>query len=416
MPAPASPQPPSRGWFDFLCAGLLCYYLTGLIVVLGVLVSHQYLKPAPHPAGPPGDLLDAFARWDGRWYVQILQHGYTYDPHRHSSIAFFPAFPLLGRAVSALTGLRPELALLLVAHVCLAAAFVVLAAYVHRRYGETSSGGSRPRLAASCVLLAFGLLPTTCFFRMAYSESLFLLAALLALYGMERDWPLLVVAALIGLTTATRPVGVALLPPLLLHLRRRCPGWLGASWRFVALLPLACWGLLAFMAYQHYAFDDPLAFARTQEHWRMRPPVAWPERLHALATLEPLWSVFDPSSPCYWRRHEPQGNPLFSLHLANPLYFVLAVVLVALGAWQRWLNAREVALAVGLLLIPYLTRSHDMCLAGMGRFAAVVVPVYLVLGQLLARLPPAGVGLAAGLSGFLLGAYSALFAAWYRFF
>jgi len=57
-----------------------------------------------------------------------------------------------------------------------------------------------------------------------------------------------------------------------------------------------------------------------------------------------------------------------------------------------------------------------MCLAGMGRFAAVVVPVYLVLGQLLARLPPAGAALAAGLSGFLLGAYSALFAAWYRFF
>jgi len=216
MPVPASPQPSRHVWFDFLGAGLLCYYLTGLIAVLGVLVGHHYLKPAPHPAGPRGDLLDAFAYWDGRWYVAILQHGYTYQPGQPSNVAFFPAFPLLGRAAADITGLRPEVALLLVSHLCLAAACVVLAAYAHRRYGS-----GHP--AAPYALLAFGLFPTTFFFRMAYSESLFLLAALLALYGMERRWPPVVIAALIGLTTGTRAVGVALLSPLLLHLRRRAP-------------------------------------------------------------------------------------------------------------------------------------------------------------------------------------------------
>jgi hypothetical protein len=407
MPAAASHPLPRRGWLDFLRTGLLYYYLTGLVPLLGVLVSHQYLKPAPHPAGPSGDLFAAFARWDGQRYTEILQHGYTYDPNTNSNVAFFPAFPLLGRAVAWLAGLRPEVALLLVGHICLAAAFVLLAAYAHHRVDKGS---------ATYVLLAFGLFPTTFFFRMAYSEPLFLLGASLTLYGLDRRWPLFVVAALIGFTTATRPVGVALLLPLLLHLKERSSGWLGAAGRFLALLPLACWGLLAFMAYQYHAFGDPLAFARTQEHWRMRPPVPWPDRLYALATLEPLWSVFDPSSPCFWQRHEPTGSPLFSLHLANALYFLLTAGLVVLGAWKSWLNRLEVALAAGLLLIPYVTRSHEMCLAGMGRFAAVVVPLYLVLGRLLARLPPAGAALAAALSAFLMGTYAAFFAAWYRFF
>jgi hypothetical protein len=107
---------------------------------------------------------------------------------------------------------------------------------------------------------------------------------------------------------------------------------------------------------------------------------------------------------------------VFSLHLANPVYFLLAAALLAVGAWQRWLNGLELALGAGLLLIPYVTRSHEMCMGAMGRFAAVAVPVYLVLGQLLARLPAVVSALLASLSGFLMGVYAALFAAWYRFF
>jgi hypothetical protein len=52
----------------------------------------------------------------------------------------------------------------------------------------------------------------------------------------------------------------------------------------------------------------------------------------------------------------------------------------------------------------------------MGRYVGVAFPVYLVLGQLLARVGrPAALGIL-GLAGFFLGAYAALFAAWYRFF
>jgi len=403
-------SPGKKGWLDFLCAGVLYYYATSVLVVVGVLLGHQYVKPTPRGLSNPGDVLAALTNWDGRWYVGILQDGYAYQPDKHSNIAFFPAFPLLGRVLHDLTGIRPELALALVAHLSLAVAFVVLAAYTWERYGD------RPPRVGSWTVLVFGLWPTSFFFRMAYSESLFLLTSVLALYGMQRRWPLLALAGIIGLATATRPVGVALLPPLFLHICQRSSTWGGAGWRCLLWLPLACWGLLAYLVYLYAAFDDPLAFVHTQEHWRVRSAVPLPERLGALLRLEPLWSVCDASAPCYWRRHEPQGSPLFSLHLANPFYFLLAVVLLVLGGCKGWLNRLEVSLAVGLLLIPYGTRSHEMCMGAMGRFAAAVIPMYLVLGQILARLPAPVAALLAGLSGFFLGVYAALFAAWYRFF
>ncbi|HYT88438.1 MAG TPA: mannosyltransferase family protein [Gemmataceae bacterium] len=406
----ASEQPPQKSPLDHVCLGLLAYYLSSLLPLLGVVFGHGYLRPSPGRPHDPDHLLAAFARWDGQWYAQIVREGYTYDEHKNSNVAFFPAYPLLARLTVQATGLAPDLALLLVAHLSLAATFVVLAAYLHQRYRNDAPA------VATAALLAFGLLPTTFFFRMAYSESLFLLASVLALYGMQRRWPLLALAGIIGLATATRPVGVALLPPFFLHICQRSSSWGGAAWRCLLWLPLACWGLLAYLAYLYAAFDDPLAFIHTQEHWRVRSAVPLPERLGALLRLEPLWSVFDASSPCYWRRHEPQGNLLFSLHLANPFYFLLAVVLLVLGGCKGWLNRLEMSLAAGLLLIPDVTRSHEMCLCSMGRFAAAVLPMYLVLGQMLARLPAALIALLAGLSGFFLGVYAALFAAWYRFF
>jgi hypothetical protein len=92
-----------------------------------------------------------------------------------------------------------------------------------------------------------------------------------------------------------------------------------------------------------------------------------------------------------------------------------AVTLTVIGAFKRWLSAYEWVSAVALLVIPYLTRAQEMNMTSMGRFASVVLANYLVLGHLLCRLPgPVVTGLLA-LSGFLLGAYAALFASGHMF-
>src|SRR5260370_3700754 len=316
---------------------------------------------------------------------------------------------MLGRWLAAATGLRADGALLIVAHLSLAATFVLLAAYVRQRGSAAAPG------LAAWVLLGLGLWPTTFFCRMAYSESLFLLCVVAALYGMARRWPLAVIAVACGLATATRSVGVCLLVPYAIHVLRMSTAWRG--WALgIGLAPVACFGLIAYMLFQQWEFGDALTFVRTQENWRVRAAAPWTTKIGDLLTLEPVRSIFDPASPCYWQRTPAEINPLFSLHCANPIYWLTALALIAVGAWKRWLTAYELTLALGLLLVPYALRSHEMCMAGMGRFTAVVFPIYIVLGHLLARMPAPVAAMLLGISACFLASYAALFAAWWRFF
>jgi hypothetical protein len=415
--------------------GVACYYLTSSVVLLGVFFGAQLLgnQRAYHPEQ---DRWSRFANWDGQAYALIAEHGYSYRADDRNYSAFFPALPLLGRWLDCATGMPTVLALVMVAHFCLAAAFLGLAAYLNARSPEA------PTELTWWTLLAFGLLPTTFFFRMAYSESLFVLITVLVLYGITHKWPLLALALLVGLGTATRPVGGALVPVLVLYAWRRDPRRVRSADRFhdhgphsgpysagalsgqvrrlgrvAGVSLLGCWGLAAFMFYLWQTFGDPLAFARAQLTWNLRAEqeYTFAQAAWATATLEPIWAVYVPSKVEYWAHYDKHGNPLFSLQFANPIYFVGTVVLVVVGWRKKWLNDYEVLLSAGLLLIPYVTKSYDNAMASFGRFSAVVLPAYIVMGHLLQRLPAWLSVALLTISALLLAAYSAMFGAWYPF-
>lgn len=395
-------------WLD----AAVCYWTTTAIVILGVCLGHSCLTASlrqdyfhtPHDT----DALSRFANWDGQWYVHIARDGYSYDPAAMSSVAFFPVFPLLGRALAWATGLDHDLALTLAANVSFFLALALLGAYI-RLKPDAPSG------LAVYAPLVMAVFPVGFFFRMAYSESLFVLLAILTLYGLARRWPILSIAALVGLATAVRPVGVALLPPLLLAGWRRY----SCSGRRLAVLavaaPLSVWGLASYALYQYARFGAPLAFVQTQEHWRFRDRSSGEEKALALAALEPFWTVYDESSPAYWRRHEKALGPAFSLQFANPIYVAGTVLLVGYGAWRHWLSAEEVVYAAGVLLIPYLSKGYEGCMNAQARYALAAFPAFLVLGRLLSALPLPYAAALLALSGFMLGAYAALFAGWFLF-
>lgn len=413
--------------FDVCANGFGFYYLTTLIVVMGAVFAVDFVPLCQEHRGSKTrvDLVSAFAAWDGEWYTQIASTGYNYDPNRNSSVAFFPVYPTLAAALASVAGMRTHWALLLVSHAALFASFSLLAAYVQVR-----DGAADDRLQG-WTLLAFGLFPTTFFFRMAYSESVFLMLMLLALLGMQSGWRPVWIAWIIGLATGARSVGVALVPVFAVWLwnqrrsvldrqereHRRLPfrSWLSWSTDLALLLPVCCWGLLAFLCFQGLVFGEPLAFAKAQSHWSERS-IDLGQGVLGLLWLEPLWATYDPTSPCYWGRVPPQESVLFNLKAANPLYFAGAVALIALGARKRWLNLSEVLLSAGLLGIPYCLQASRMGMTGQARFASVVFPMYLVLGQLLHRGPPQLAAALLAISGFFLAVYSALFASWYWFF
>jgi hypothetical protein len=404
------PSKMRRDWLSCLSTGFLYYYLTSMIVGIAVVLGHDLLPRSGHPLAKQDDALHAFANWDGEWYLRIVTSGYAYDATKPSTVAFFPAYPLLAWGLACATGVDPVVALLIVAHASLIAAFALTLAYVRLRFPD-----ARQELG-EYVLLSLGLFPLTLFFRMAYSESLFVFLVVLCLYGMERRWPLFLVAVLVGLATAARPVGLALLPPFVLHVRHRSASAQQFGIRIAWLLPLSLWGIAAYMGYLGLVFGEPLAFLKTQANWRVYRPSSLAEKATALVTLKPVWGNFSPSSPGYWLQHTVYPNPFASLSFMNPLFFLAGSIVILFGLCRRWLSAYEILLACFLLAIPYVASSYEMHMAGMGRFVAAIFPLHLVLGQILTRLRGL---LAAGLlsvSACFLTWYAALFAAWYQFY
>lgn len=435
--------------WDSGSVGLLFFFAGNIVVLLAVIFGMEFvtLCTRHHDARAlkERDVASAMAAWDGVWYHRIASEGYAYHPDRMSNVAFFPLFPLTARCVAAVTTLTMHDAMLLTSHGYLAGAFWLAGIYlqkrrqaVHRMTKEASgtpkmsesqsvlqtpeSSGHLCRLAANedesrFALLAMALYPTTFYLRMSYSESSFLCVSLLALLGMTCRWPTIVIAAIIGVATSSRSVGVALILPFLWHLwcdRRTIGRFLCQS---VLLMPLCVSGLAAFMIFQWQAFGDPLAFVQTHTHWyeRMPPESVW-ERFIAHITLEPLWRVYDSTSPCCWSNDPPNGFPLFSMQFMNPVFVLTSWIVIGWGVYRRQLSAKEILLSLGLVMIPYLTHNYRSCCTAEGRLACVIFPFYIVLGQNLSRLPRCVAIIVFTMMGMLLSIYSALFVQWYWFY
>jgi hypothetical protein len=296
---------------------------------------------------------------------------------------------------------------LFVSHVCFAGALALLIIYLRGRFA------SGPANLAPYAALACALFPTSFFMRMVYTESLFLFLSLLAFVGMQRKWPLATVALIVGLATATRAVGVALALAVAYHVWERSDSWRQAAIRFTYLGPLAVWGMLGYMLFLWLAFSDPMSFVTSQQHWHLRPPVGFGDRLLGLISWEPIWSVYTPGCPGYWADID-KGVPLpFSYQFANPTIFLLAASLLVLGIMKKWLTPCEVIVGVFLLAIPYFTRGFSFCMAAQGRFMSVVFPIYVVAGNVLCRLSPLASAGILGLSALYLTIFSVMFAADY---
>ena len=401
-------------WVYDALAGFVAYYLTSLPVLIGVLFGAELPLLLGGPASAKiVDPVAACIRFDAGAYLNIVRRGYSYDPNEGSLVAYFPAYPLFCYWMGKTTGLLEAEAALAVANLALFGAFVFLARYVRLRWPEATAE------QRGMVLALFGLWPLGLFFRMPYAESLFVCGTLAVLYGMASGWPLTVLAVLTGIVTSVRPVGVSLTAALLWYVCARADLRLQAKiGRVLLLAPLACWGLLAYIAYQWLAFGAPWAFAQTQEHWSFQAPDdrGGTTRFCSLVTLEPIWGVYIPSNPRYWANAASVGDPLFNTIFWNPILFALAGVLLLAGGWKRWLTGSEFVLGATLLAIPYLTRSYEMSMASHGRFAAVVVVNYLVCGRLLTWLPPLAMATVCAALGVFLCLFTALYTVGYLVF
>lgn len=231
------------------------------------------------------DYLDFVAIWDGDWYRKIAESGYPQPlpvgddglPVQ-SEWAFYPAFPLVVRAVDQLTGADWRLAAPTVALLLGAAAAVV----VHRLFADRA--GHRVALAGVAVLAVF---PSSPVLQYAYTESLALLCLAVALLLLTRRhyvWALAPVAVL-GLT---RPVALPFALVVAAHLvtrwraRRSDPLPGTQSTALVALGLGSVAAGLAWPVVVGLATGDLGAYTQVQSAWRGAQDVVW---------LTPWWSM-----------------------------------------------------------------------------------------------------------------------------
>lgn len=398
-----------------LCFAVAIFLATTAVVWAGAAFGTDLVRLCEgHPdarTAAQASMFERMAAWDGVWYRRIAEEGYSYDPSRMSSVAFYPMYPSVGAAVARSTGTSSTAALLFVSHSFLLGTFVLLAFYLRDRADGLGMDG------AAWTLLAFGLFPTSFYFRMTYSESCFTFFIVLAMCGIRWRWPLILIALTIGAATATRSLGVAAMAPFLWHLWRIAPTPSVFFAHACTYLPLCTWGIVAYMAYQSYAFGDAFAFTQTMTHWYERqPPSGVWNKLWAWGTLEAYRDVYDPNCQCYWGNVAPRESPLFNLKFLNPMFALFAWGTVAWGYWTKRITIPESLLCLGLLGIPYFTHAYWACASSEARYASVVFPVYIVLGHALKGAPPALGGSLAALSGAALFAFTSLFTAWYWFY
>jgi len=331
---------------------------------------------------------ETFAAWGSGWYFDIAQRGYYWSASGQSSLAFFPLYPMLMRALAWPFG-GGDRALwisgVVIAYACLLAGLTVLHRLVDARFGG--------REAARRTVLYVAVFPFAYFFTQVYAESLFLLTSVSALAcAFASRWAL---AGLLGaLAVLARPNGILIGVPLLLLALADRPRAAELARRLAVLSPVPL-ALLGFCAFAERLSGDPLGWLHAQAQWGYsvghRP---WIELMRLLDGIE---------------RHGLYGyffsDPLAAYYF---LHGMLAIVFIALtpSVFTRLGLALGAYVAVSL----YVPLSGN-ALEGIGRYAATLFPVFVLLGSGVTSRRVHEALLVSG--AILLSLLSALFATWH---
>lgn len=227
-------------------------WILSRLLILLALWGIAPLLEVPSGHIQPAIDLQAFAWWDGEWYLKIATQGYEYiDDGQQHSVAFFPIFPLL---INLLTrfGSSPELAGVLINNCAFFGAMCFLYQWVK------SSNGIGAAKWSTAVL---SWCPYSLYGTVIYTEGLFLLLTIVTLQAFEKQEYLKM--SLLGIVaTATRGPGVVMMPAFLLL------SWRENREKIADFASFAiAGGILLYSLYCWWNFGDPLAFVKVQAAW-----------------------------------------------------------------------------------------------------------------------------------------------------
>lgn len=356
-------------------SALLIFLTSRLVVIAGIVAGYQLTRNTIPGQWDAGDAwYFRLLRWDSGWYRDIVDLGYSYspDPTVHSTVAFYPLYPIVSFAVKVLLGVSTPVALLLVANIAALVAVLLLTKVARDQLGDRD---------ALIAVALFCFVPMSVFLSAGYSEPLclvFVLAGWLCLTTKR----FVAAAVMIALALASRSVGFVMIPVMVWEIWRQDDVPLPQMLRQMVVCGLiAVSSLLAMMLYFGIEFGHPLAFAAAQGAWQQG---TFLQRFLAAVTLQPF------------------------LHFdISQVWFLAVLVLSVLSFWR--LPTGLALYAVGALALPYLTLGIT---GSMNRFSLMCFPAFMCLAVLCkGRILLASVLTAA--FGVMLAIDAARFSQWY---
>lgn len=358
--------------------GLLALWRVALVVVALLASSILAYKPS-FPYALQYHLSSGLPHWiyswsgfDGVHYITLATEGYEFAGLLQ---AFFPVYPLLVRLMSELSNTSILISGLIVSHIFFVGFILTLFTYVAQRFDEPT---------AWKVLLAVLAFPTSFFFVSMYSESLFLFLSVLAFLSARNSrW--LLAGMLVALASATRIVGIFLVPALAIDLffqhysitRKTSPRQiLEIALQFVKenlislfAIGLGMIGLLSYMGYLWLTFQNPVLFFSVQSEFgasRQESIILLPQVLFRY--LKILLTV-DPTTLKYYS------------YVQDFILTLLALCAVGVGIVRRSLRIKvsELTFCLAVILLPTLTGT----LSSMPRYVLVCFPLFIILPQFL---------------------------------
>ncbi|MGH2636689.1 MAG: mannosyltransferase family protein [Actinomycetota bacterium] len=342
---------------------LLVFLVLRLLTFVVGLASVMIVPPLG-PAGVPGwpanptpdpgwhNLFTAWERFDALWFLRIADAGYGLGD---GSAAFFPLYPLAIRSVSLLLLGHPFAASFLVSNGAFVGALVMT-------YLLTAMEFDERRARTTVVLISF--FPTSYFFLMPYSESLFLLCAVTAFWGARRGrW---VLAGAAGAAAAlTRSVGLVLVPALAIEAFHRRAEGRGRAWPGLLAAGATGLGTLAYLGWWQLRAGEWLAPITEQRNWQREFWWPWTTLWRATKIAFSGGHIGDVDG-AYW--------------LIDWL-IVIPVLLLAVYAAGRFRPSYAVFLWGGLLL-PLSFVFWGRPLISMPRFVLTLFPVFWAAAEL----------------------------------
>lgn len=294
-------------------------------------------------------LLWAWGAFDGGHYITIAESGYIAD----STQAFFPIFPYISGWIHNVLNINGLFSSLLVANLFLFLAILSFWRLLKLDYGNKLS---------TQIIWLFLLFPTSFYLGAVYSESTFLTLVLTTFWAARKKrwwW-----AGILGaVASATRPVGIFLLPALLIE------NWIQQKQNYKKLLMnsipifLVSLGLIIYMIYLNNHFNDPLKFLHVQSTFGA-------DRSTRIVLLyQVIWRYI---------------KMFFTVDINSLLYFrvmqefFLSIIFLILGILSFKYSRLSYAIFAFLCyLAPTLTGTFS----SMPRYILVMFPVFIIWGK-----------------------------------